>query len=473
MTRNLLKGFSAVGVFVPIYVQTWTTIPKKRVIPGVKIRNHHLDNKNPSEERKTALSKTPVKTPNMIILRGYKTELRLNNQQRSHLRQHAGAARFAYNWGLAQKTQAYQKTGKSPGAMELHRRLNQLKPTRFPWMYEVSKCAPQEALRDLDRAFSNFFRRHKNGEKPGFPRYKSRKRGVGAFRLTGAIRVQPDRIQLPRLGVLRLKERGYLPSGTHWCRVLSVTVSEKAGRWYVSVQVEERITVPENTGPPAGTDWGLETLLTVSDGTRFENPQALARFARKLRRAQRALARKQRGSRNRARAHLRLQRLHARVANIRCDALHKASAWLAKNKSATVIEDLYVEGMLKNHRLAGAVADAGFGEFRRQLEYKTRWYGSRLYVAPRFYPSSKRCSRCGHVKEAMPLSERVYRCERCGLVLGRDRNAALNLLWLLVAASWAETLNAWLRREVTTPSGVVPAHDAGTKHQTGPRVLAG
>ncbi len=131
------------------------------------------------------------------------------------------------------------------------------------------------------------------------------------------------------------------------------------------------------------------------------------------------------------------------------------------------------EGLLRNHRLAGAVADAGFGEFRRQLIYKTRWYGSKLHTAPRFYPSSKRCSRCGYVKKAMPLSVRVYKCKKCGLVLGRDRNSALNLLWLLVAASWAETLNAWLRREVTTPLGVVPAHDAGTKHQDGPRVLFG
>ncbi|MFX1475854.1 MAG: RNA-guided endonuclease InsQ/TnpB family protein [Promethearchaeota archaeon] len=409
----------------------------------------------------------------MIIFRSYKTELRLNNRQRTQCRKHAGCARFAYNWGLAQKIQGYQKTGKPPSAIDLHRQLNQLKQTKFQWMYEVSKCAPQEALRNLDRAFSHFFRRLKTGETPGFPHYKSRKRGIGSFRLTGAIRVHKNRIQLPRLGILRLKERGYLPSGGPWCRILSATVSEKAGRWYVSVQIEERITISENTGPSAGADWGLETLLTISDGTKFDNPRALPRFARKLRRAQRSLSRKKRGSRNRAKARHRLQNLHVRVANIRRDALHKTTVWLAKTKSATIIEDLCVEGMLKNHRLAGAVADAGFGELRRQLTYKTRWYGSRLHYAPRSYPSSKRCSRCGHIKEVMPLSLRVYRCEQCGLVLGRDLNAARNLLWLLVAASWAETLNAWLRREVTTPPGVVPARDAGTKHQHGSCVQFG
>ncbi len=414
-----------------------------------------------------------MRTPNMVIHKAYKTELRPNNKQRNLLQQHAGAARFTYNWGLTEKIQAYQKTGKSPGAMELHKELNQLKPTQFPWMYEVSKCAPQEALRDLDQAFKHFYRRLKTGEKPGFPRYKSRKRGIGSFRLTGIIRIHSDRIQLPRLGVLRLKERDYLPSGRSWCRVLSATVSEKAGRWFVSVLVEERITVPENTGPKAGADWGLETLLTVSDGTEFENPRALSRFHRKLRRAQRSLSRKKRGSRNRARARLRLQRLHARITNIRQDALHKASSWLAKTKSATIIEDLDVKRMLRNHQLAGAIADAGFGEFHRQLEYKTRWYGSRLHQAPRIYPSTKRCSRCGHIKKKLPLSQRVYRCDECGLTLGRDLNSALNLLWLLVAASWAETLNAWLRREIAAPQGAVPAHDAGTKHQPWPSARIG
>ncbi len=409
----------------------------------------------------------------MLIHRAYKTELRPNNKQRALLRQHAGCTRFTYNWGLAQKIQTYQQTGKSPTAMELHSQLVQLKQTRFSWMYGVSKCAPQEALRDLDQAFKHFFRRLKTGEKPGFPRYKSRKQGIGSFRLRGTIRVYNDCIQLPRLGVLRLKEKGYLPVEVTWCRVLSATVSEKAGRWFVSVQVEERITVPVNSGSEVGADWGVATLLTVSDGTEFPNPSALSRFTRKLRRAQRSLSRKKNGSKNQVQARLRLQRIHARITNIRRDALHKASSWLARTKSATIIEDLHVEGMLQNQRLAGAIADAGFGEMRRQLVYKTRWYGSRLHIAPRFYPSSKRCSRCGHIKEKLSLSERVYRCECCGLVIARDLNSALNLLWLLVAASWAETLNAWLRREVTALQGAVPVYDAGTKHQPEPSTQIG
>ena len=328
----------------------------------------------------------------MIILRGYKTELRLNNQQRRLCRKHAGCARFAYNWGLQRKKEEYATTGKSPSAIDLNRELNRLKRTEFSWMYEVSKCAPQEALRNLDRAFTNFFRQIKNGENAGFPKFKSRKRGRGSFRLTGTIRVFENCIQLPRLGLLRLKEGGYLPSESKKLHILSVTVSEHAHKWFVSLQVQEEITVPENGGPVVGADVGLHRLVTVSDGTTFENPRALQRFERRLKRVQRTLSQRKRGSRNHEKTLRLLQKIHGRVANIRCDALHKVTTMLAKTKSVIVIEDLNVEGMRQNHRLAKSVSDVGFGEFHRQLVYKTQWYGSRLVVVPRFYPSSKMCS---------------------------------------------------------------------------------
>ena len=162
------------------------------------------------------------------IHRGYKTELQLNNHQRTLCRKHAGCARFAYNWGLQRKITEYSTTRKSPTAMALHRELNHLKKTTFPWMYEVSKCAPQEALRNLDQAFRHFFRRVRKGATPGFPKFKSRKQGRGSFRLTGTIRVFKEAIQLPRLGRLRLKEHGYLPSESDQVHILSATVSTTA-----------------------------------------------------------------------------------------------------------------------------------------------------------------------------------------------------------------------------------------------------
>jgi putative transposase len=174
----------------------------------------------------------------MHITRAYKTELDLNNEQVTACKRHAGAARYAYNWGLARKQDAYRATGKSPSAIDLHRELNARKKTDLPWMYTVSKCAPQEALRNLDNAFAHFFRRcqlRQDGNlkgKLGYPQRKTKKKGLGSFRLTGAIAVFPAAIQLPRLGRLRLKEHGYLP--TTGVKVLSATVSEQAGHWYVS-----------------------------------------------------------------------------------------------------------------------------------------------------------------------------------------------------------------------------------------------
>ncbi len=199
----------------------------------------------------------------MTILRGYKTELRLNNRQRTLCLKACGVARFAYNWGLRIKIDEYRETGRSPNAMELHRRLNALKVTDFPWMYEVSKCAPQQALRDLDRAFEHFFRRVKNGQKPGFPKFKSKRKGIGSFHLTGSIQVEAERVKLPRLGWLTLKERGYLPMDE---KILSATVSERAGRWFVSLQVEEDRSDPTPSPASCGVDVGIAYLATLDGG---------------------------------------------------------------------------------------------------------------------------------------------------------------------------------------------------------------
>jgi putative transposase len=375
----------------------------------------------------------------MIVLRAFKTELDLNNAQKTACAKHAGAARWAYNWGLARKIEAYQKGEKVPTAIGLHRELNVLKKGELAWMYEVSKCAPQEALRNLDRAFANFFRRVKEkkaGKKiqVGFPRFKSKKDGLGSFRLTGAIHVFDGAIQLPRLGLLRLKERGYLP--VDGVKVFSATVSERAGRWFVSIQVQNSLPDPARSPafgagrtakPVAGVDLGIMALATFSDGTRVENPRALKRSLRKIKRLQRTVSRRQTGSANRRKAVHQLAKAHFRVANIRQDTLHQATSLLAKTKSAVVLEDLNVSGMMKNHHLAQAIADVGLYEFRRQLTYKGMWNGCEVLVADRFYPSTKRCSRCGNIKAGFDLSERVYECEVCGLIIDRDLNAALNL----------------------------------------------
>ena len=361
--------------------------------------------------------------------RAYMTELALNKAQITACKRHAGAARWAYNWGLARKQQAYHATGTSPSAMELHRDLNALKPTHLPWLYEVSKCAPQEALRNLDSAFSHFFRRcqlKQQGKlrgKVGYPQRKTKKRGLGSFRLTGSIVVYSDAIQLPRLGRLRLKERSYLPTTA---KIRSATVSEQAGHWYVSVLVEQAHVAPVNRGPVVGVDLGVKTLATLSDGTAEPNPRHLRSCLKQLKRLQRTVSRRQKGGCNRTKAVRRLATLQQRIAHQRTNTLHHLTSRLAKTKSIVVIEDLNVAGMLKNHHLAQAIGDVGWGEFRRQLSDKAAWYGCQVLVASRWEPSSKTCSGCGWVDEDLTLADHTFRCEQCSQVLDRDLNAAIN-----------------------------------------------
>ena len=267
------------------------------------------------------------------MLRAYKTELDPDDAQRTSLLRHAGAARWAFNFGLRRKQEAYAawvaggKQGKcsTPSAIDLHRELNLLKKKvaedgGVPWMYEVSKCAPQEALRNLDRAYTNFFRRCKQGAtRKGFPRFKSRKRGVGSFTLTGAIAVTATHVQLPRLGDVRLKERGYLPVSD--VKILKATISEKAGHWFVSLQVEQEVVIERAPEHVLGVDVGINSLAVTSDGEVFENPKALRAAEARLRLLQKSVRRKTKGSSNRRKAVQRLGRKHYRVACVRRDVI--------------------------------------------------------------------------------------------------------------------------------------------------------
>ncbi len=369
----------------------------------------------------------------MKITRGYKTELALNKAQITACLKHAGTARFAYNWGLKRYQEEYEASRQTPTAISLHKELNALKKTAYPWMYEVSKCAPQEALRNLEKAFKNFFanvKKKKSGKfkgKLGYPKFKTKKKGIGSFRLTGAIHVYEKHIQLPRLGLLKLKEANYIPTSD--VHILSATISEKAGRWYVSVQVEEEVAAPVPArGLVLGVDLGIKTLATTSEAQAFENPKALRKNLTKLARLGRQHARKKKGSKNRKKAAHKLARMHARIANIRSDALHQATNAIAKTKpSIIVLEDLNVKGMMKNRKLSRVVGDVGMYEFKRQITYKSEKYGSTVNTVSRWFPSSKTCSCCSWVDEDLDLSDRVFVCERCGYVADRDFNAAKNL----------------------------------------------
>ena len=375
----------------------------------------------------------------MKVLRAYKTELDPTDAQHLLFCQGAGVARFAYNYGLARKQAVYKAGEKTPSAVQLQKELTARKHTDLFWLSEVSKWIVQNALRTLDNAFDHFFRKctlKKQGKfkgKCGSPRFKSKHQGRGSFRLDAPIHVTDHAIQLPKLGCVRLKEHGYIP--TWGVKVLSATVSEKAGRWFVSVQVqEEHAEPPQATGEPLGIDVGIKTLATLSDGRTFDNPKALRSRLKTLKRASRRHSKKQKGSKNRKKAQKKLARLHMRIANIRQDSIHKVtSQMVAKTKSSDerprviVLEDLHISGMLKNRKLARAIADVGMYEFKRQLTYKAALAGVQVKEVSRWYPSSKTCSSCGAIREELTLAERVFVCYDCGYVAERDYNAAKNL----------------------------------------------
>ena len=398
----------------------------------------------------------------MLVTRGYKYKLRVNNKERSFLAQCAGTARFAWNWGLAQRLERYKNNignTRFTDAMKQHKTLNLLKKTIFNWMYNYSKCIPQETLRDLDQAFTNFITGRKKGLKIGFPKFKKKFRCKDSFRLTGVIRFYPDRklVQLPRLGRLRLEEQPAIPE--NGC-ILSATVSRTADSWYVSATVEEtRPDPPVIQGEVLGLDAGLSRFSVLSNGMPIITPKFLLRRLRKLRRLSRNHSRKQQRSKNRKKSILKLARFYKRVSDCRQDFLHKTSLALAKNHSVLIVEDLFVKGLMMNKKQSKYWQDLAHGEFQRLLFYKTRWYGSYLVHVPRFFPSSKLCSNCLWYHTSLKLKDRTFICSLCGLTLDRDLNAARNLInyyqWYFplihasrspsrysVAASFPETLNA-------------------------------
>lgn len=419
-------------------------------------------------------------------MQAYRFALDLTPRQERAVLAHAGAARVAYNWSLARvkavmdqraAEKTYGITDLTPTAgwtlPALRRTWNDTKATVAPWWAECSKEAYNTGLDALARALKNWTdsRSGKRAGRPvGFPRFKSRRRSTPTVRFTtGTIRVETDRhhVTLPRLGALKVHESTRklarrVEAGT--ARIVSATVRRDGGRWFVAFTVEvERVErVPAQPAAMVGVDVGIKALAVLSTGEVVPNPRHLDSAATRMRRAGRTMARRQgpdrrtgqRASNRWLCAQRRVSRLHARVGNLRRDALHKLTTGLAHEYGTVVVEDLNVAGMLKNRRLARHVADAGFGEIRRQLAYKTQWNGGRLIVADRWYPSSKTCFACGAVKAKLTLAERSFVCTTCGMALDRDLNAARNL--------------AALAREVDTAgSGPVAGRGADRKTPSG------
>ena len=393
------------------------------------------------------------------VILAHRIRLAPTTAQEAHFARACGVARFAYNWALAEWRCQYA-SGEKPSQADLRKRLNALKREYFPWMREVTKNAPQQAIKNLGRAYTNFFEdlaKYRRGEiswkRVRAPRFKKKGRH-DAFRADNgpekrhphAVTTAGKRVKLPLIGWVAMREEVRFAG-----RILSVTISRQADHWYASFSIEVEY-VPDVRGDESvvGVDLGVTALATLSDETpKVPAPKPLGRYLRKVRRLSQALTRKRHGSRNRAKAKTKLARMHARIAHIRSDALHKFTTYLTRYRTI-VIEDLNVVGMLANRRLSRTIADVGFFEFRRQLQYKAAMAGSTVTLAARWFPSSKLCSTCGAKNEMLTLSERTWTCPSCGTCHDRDRNAAMNL------ARYAEG----------SPALACGAEGSGDGHQT-------
>ncbi len=408
-------------------------------------------------------------------------------EQVEYLKRACGTRRFIYNWGREQWEKQYQaykleqetvpeaeRMLRPPNANALKAQFHAIREQEYPWTYDVTKCVVEGAFSDLGQAYANFFAGRGN-----YPNYKKKGKshesfylstdkftvgshwiaipGLGRFILDGR-KQEKDRGKLRRkLGTvnlaekLRFVEEGHatVPSKKRNRRkqvvceevkILGATVSCEAGHWYVSIQVEikrERPSTPERV---VGVDVGLKQAAVVSDGRRLENQKPLALHLKKLGKLQRKLSKKQKTkdpetkrtvfSNNYQKQRLKVARKHQQIANIRRDVQHKFTTELARTCGAIGIEDLNILGMMANRNLARAIADAAMGQLLQFLKNKVASAGGNLFIASRWFPSTKRCSCCGHVKKRMPLKHRTYQCHACGLVIDRDLNAALNLAWV-------------------------------------------
>jgi putative transposase len=416
----------------------------------------------------------------------HKIRMNPTPEQVEYLKRACGTRRFIYNWGREQWEKQYQaykqeqetlpeeeRTLTPPSAFALKKQFNEIREHAYPWTYEVTKCVVEGAFDDLSKAYDNFF-----AGRADYPSYKKKGKSHESFYLSNdKFTVGSHWISIPGLGrfVLdqrqiekgrgkRLRKMGtvnlaeklrFVEKGKatiprkprnkrqqvicESVKILGATVSGEAGHWYVSIQVEVKKERAPTPSPVVGVDVGIKQAAVVSDGRRLENQKPLVHHLKKLGKLQRALSRKRSAkdpetkrtvfSKNYEKQRLKVARKHQQIANSRRDIQHKFTTELARTCGVIGIEDLNILGMMANRKLSRAVADAAMGQLLQFLKTKVANAGGDLFVASRWFPSTKRCSCCGHVKKRMPLKHRTYQCLVCGLVLDRDLNAALNLAW--------------------------------------------
>ena len=394
----------------------------------------------------------------------HKIELVPNNKQKTYFRKAFGCARLAYNWGIAEWQRRY-KEGEKCSFFALNKAFNAIKGEQYPFVYEVSKYACAQSLRNVDRAYKNFFENLKKG-KVCYPKFKRKKDNQGSFyfaevklsdtntnskvfkKMTHNERLKRQYLKVPNLGCVKMTRRVRFEG-----KINGVVISQEGSKYFASFSMLITEDEYKRTHPHAasnkkeksiGVDVGIKSALVLSDGISVDSPKPLKNNLRKIKRFSRQLDKRihartkqerlsgVKKSNNYRKLSLKLANVQRRVANIRRDFTQKVTTILTTHYGQIAVEDLNVTGMVKNHRLAQSVSDVAFGELLRQMEYKSAWNGVNVKKADRFYPSSKTCSVCGNAKTDLKLSDRTYRCDKCGAVMDRDYNASLNLLGLLV-----------------------------------------
>lgn len=325
------------------------------------------------------------------------------------------------------KIEKYKETKESLGYNSCSTKLTQMKKEgKYQWLNESSAQSLQQSLKDLDVAYQKFFKGLNKTKKTGFPKFKSKHKSKLSYRFAQRVSVIDNTIKLPKLGLVKSNHSFDL---TQITKINNATIlKSRAGKYFCSLSCEVDVKAKHQTDKQVGVDLGIKEFATLSDGLVFSNPKYYKQYESKLKKMQRKFSKMEKGSNNREKQRVKLAKLYEKVTNSRVDYIHKITNYLVSNYDTIVIEDLNVSGMLQNHKLAKSIADASFYEFRRQLEYKCRWYEKELVVINRFFPSSKTCSNCGCIKQDLTLSDRIYKCNDCGFTIDRDLNASINIL---------------------------------------------
>ena len=385
--------------------------------------------------------------------RAYKYRFYPTDEQKKILAQTFGCCRFVYNWGLSTRKTAYFQHGKSLYYNDLAAMLPALKE-QYPWLRDTSSVPLQQALRHLDRAFVNFFE-----GRAAYPTFKKKRHEQSATFVSNAFMWDRQALTLAKMyAPLEIVWHRPLPQG---CKPSSVTIiKDSANRYFVSILVADDIKPLPMVNQMVGLDLGIKSMVALSTGESVGNPRYFAKDEKRLAKAQRRLAKKKKGSKNRNKARLKVAKIHACIADQRRDYQHKLSTRIAHENQVICVESLAVKNMVKNHSLAKAISDVGWGEFVRQLEYKSQWYGRTLIKIDRFSPSSKTCHACKHVLDSLLLDIREWVCPACGVVHDRDTNAALNILaeGLSAAACGGSVRPVRVRARRATPVEAGNAH---------------